>query len=137
MKNLLLLLLAFAFFGCGKPTAEPEPQTDLAVQVVGKYRVYETVVDTKTEAVDPRQPEVIIEIISIGENKIVFKLTNLEGKMYTEPFYSRFLLRKKGTAIEFNLLDSGGDYGLFYNQVLQLYDGGVTGSSRMVRAKRI
>lgn len=136
MKNLLLFLLALTFFGCGKKTPEPEP-TDLAEQVIGKYRVYETVVDIKATAVDPKEPEIIIEIFAIGQNRIVFKLTNLDKKLWTEPFYSRFLLSKKGTAIEFSLLDSGGSYGLFYNQVLELHDGGFAVGNRMVRAKRI
>lgn len=135
MKNLLPLLLAITFFGCGKKSPEPEP-TDLAEQVAGKYLVYETVVDTKVEAVDPKQPESTVEIVIEGENKISFKLTNIDRKLYTELFYSNFYLRMKGTSIQFNFLSGNDeliDMGLYYNQVLQLNDN----RGKMVRAKRI
>jgi len=136
MKQLLLLLLAIAFFGCGKKSPEPEP-TDLAEQVAGKYLVYETVVDTKVEAVDPKEPEGIIEITIRGENDVFLRLTNLDRKIWVEPFSNELLLTKKGTAIKFSLSNKSWSYGLFYNQVLELNDGGYAGRTRMLRAKRI
>jgi hypothetical protein len=129
MKNLLLLLMAFAFFGCGKQSSEP----DLSESVKGTYQAFDVIIDAKEYPAPFAGGEFLLELIPRSESKCTLRTSSVIPNASDDGNMEVNLIKKDNST---ELQKDKQKVGLVTGQILEFYFVDNDGKAVTIKARK-
>jgi len=130
MKQLLLLLLAFVFFGCSDESPEPE----LSAEIKGTYKAYVAIIDSVEYPFPLEDTDFLFEIIPKEGNTCTLRTLAIFPDA-SETGEIEITLMKNGNSID--LLNENQQFGHVTGDIFEFYVLVEDGSRMTIKAKKI